>query len=60
MDIIKIQHEGVKWIQIATDRIQQQGLVKNLTSSLYEKQQLRDDTKWINCSCRYSEVLLVS
>ena len=45
MDIIKIKHEGVKWIQIATDRIQQQGLVKNLTSSLYEKQQLRDDTK---------------
>lgn len=34
MDIVEIQHGGVKWIQVATDRIQKQDFVQNLTLSL--------------------------
>lgn len=44
MDIVEIQHGGVKWIQVSTDRIQKQDFVQNLTLSLSEKQ-LREDAK---------------
>jgi hypothetical protein len=44
MDIVEIQHGGVKWIQAATDRIQQQEFVQILMLSLSEKQ-LRKDAK---------------
>jgi len=44
MDIAEIQHGGVKWIQVSTDRIQKQDFVQNLTLSLSEKQ-LREDAK---------------
>jgi hypothetical protein len=43
MDIVEIQHGGMKWIQV--DRIQQQDFVQILTLSLSEKQQLRKDAK---------------
>jgi len=37
IDIVEIQHGGVNWIQVATDRIQKQVFVQNLTLSLSEK-----------------------
>jgi hypothetical protein len=38
MDTVIIKHGWVKWIQVATDRIQQQDFVLNLAVSLFEKQ----------------------
>jgi hypothetical protein len=35
----------VKWMQVATDRIQKQDFVQNLALFLSEKQQLREDAK---------------